>query len=280
MKVLAFDIGIKNLAWALIDNSCCPYEVIGLANENIMSELETGTENVIMMQECHHENCKLKASWNCADNYQYCKRHVPKEYCFLENKENPNQSFHKIPIKYLKTLLNDDEKQIIKKTPKIKRSGILDILIKRYAFPIERPKKRKVSHVGLEELHDLIRNFVKKNIEVFSKADVILLENQPAFKNPHMKTVQILLFSSLRESLYQISLLKTKIASCLLVHAKKKVSDAPAGDTGYAERKIKSEERIVELYRNGTLRGHELVFSNAKKKSDMADALCMCCDYK
>ena len=34
----------------------------------------------------------------------------------------------------------------------------------------------------------------------------------------------------------------------MLIHAKKKVGDAPKGDAGYAERKHKSEERVRQMF--------------------------------
>jgi hypothetical protein len=66
-----------------------------------------------------------------------------------------------------------------------------------------------------------------------------------------------------------------------LVHAKKKVSDAKKGDEGYAERKSKSEDRLKSLFDEGTVENKEIYDSwqKSKKKSDMADALCMCVDF-
>jgi hypothetical protein len=66
------------------------------------------------------------------------------------------------------------------------------------------------------------------------------------------------------------------------VHAKKKVQDAQKGDAGYAERKNKSEERLVELFQSGSVVGAEWYekWKKAAKKSDMADALCMTVDAK
>lgn len=65
------------------------------------------------------------------------------------------------------------------------------------------------------------------------------------------------------------------------VHAKKKVTDAQKGDDGYAERKHKSEERLIDLFEKGHV--HNTVvyedWKKSKKKSDMADALCMTVDY-
>ena len=92
-----------------------------------------------------------------------------------------------------------------------------------------------------------------------------------------MKSVQVLLFATIR-SLY---LEHGETPQYSFVHAKKKVSDAPKGDEGYSERKNKSEERINSLLRNSLTINDDLysIWVNSKKKSDMADAVCMCVDF-
>jgi hypothetical protein len=92
-----------------------------------------------------------------------------------------------------------------------------------------------------------------------------------------MKSVQVLLFATLREKF----LINGQTPEYHLVHAKKKVSDAKMGDEGYSERKSKSEERLKKLFDDGNVVNKEIYDSwqKAKKKSDMADALCMCVDF-
>jgi hypothetical protein len=93
-----------------------------------------------------------------------------------------------------------------------------------------------------------------------------------------MKSVQVLLFAVLREKF----LADARVASFHLVHAKKKVQDAAAGDAGYAERKKGSEARIQDLFtKTPTIASSEIktMWLSAKKKSDMADAICMCVDW-
>ena len=91
-----------------------------------------------------------------------------------------------------------------------------------------------------------------------------------------MKSVQVLLFAVLREAF----LTHGETPKYHFVHAKKKVANAPKGDAGYAERKNQSEARLVELFDSGQIQGAEWydAWKAAKKKSDMADALCMAVD--
>jgi hypothetical protein len=65
-----------------------------------------------------------------------------------------------------------------------------------------------------------------------------------------------------------------------LIHAKKKVDVAniAKGDAGYKERKNISEERLIKYF--GTTQNEIYAeWQKSKKKSDMADALCMCIDF-
>jgi hypothetical protein len=91
-----------------------------------------------------------------------------------------------------------------------------------------------------------------------------------------MKSVQVLLFATLREQV----LAHQQYPAYHLVHAKKKVH-AEKGDAGYAERKQKSEERLIQLFEQGTLQPTPLyeMWKSSPKKSDMADALCMAVDH-
>jgi hypothetical protein len=92
-----------------------------------------------------------------------------------------------------------------------------------------------------------------------------------------MKSVQVLLFATLREKF----LTNNKTPEYHLVHAKKKVTDAKKGDEGYKDRKNKSEERLKTLFDDGTIVNPKIYeeWKKATKRSDMADALCMCVDF-
>lgn len=260
-KVLAFDIGIKNLAFCLMEGTT----IHKLENVNILPSVEKIT--------C--SNCSAAASFT-AGSQNVCKRHIPKTFTVINSPQKVTE---------LKALAKSNGIDIKKKT----KEDLLRALSETHAFPYAQPKKPKASTQSLEQLHDALRRFITEYWSDFSQASTVLLENQPAFKNPHMKSVQVLLFTALRERFLQHNLTTTPASTPLpppkfhLVHAKKKVSDAEAGDAGYAERKSKSEQRIQELLNSSvitpvspTVLAH---WTSAKKKSDMADAACMCYDF-
>jgi len=252
-KVLAFDIGIKNLAFCLLEREF----VLGLENCNLLEPVEPIT--------C--KQCKLKASYK-ANQEPYCKRHLPKTYLIL-----PELTGKKLPSnKVLNELVKTHECLSTGKT----NGKCIEALSTKCAFHLEQPKQANASKVSLEHIHDCLRKFVQEKWLSFTGATHVLLENQPAFKNPHMKSVQVLLFATLREQF----LTHHQFPEYHLVHAKKKVQ-AEKGDAGYAERKQKSEERLIQLFQEGTLQPTSLydMWKSSPKKSDMADALCMAVDH-
>lgn len=254
-KIIAFDIGIKNLAFCVLEND---KNIIALENCNILEPVE----------QVNCSKCTVKASYK-VDNEVFCKKHIPKTHTVLKE-----LSTKKLPvIKILKELIITHNCENLGST----KDKCLESLSKKFAFPFEQPKQANASKVSLELIHDSLRKFVQEKWHIFSGCTHVLLENQPAFKNPHMKSVQVLLFATVREQF----LVNGQIAEYHLIHAKKKVTDAKKGDEGYSERKNKSEERLKYAFDEGLVKNDKIYeeWKKSKKKSDMADALCMCIDF-
>jgi hypothetical protein len=253
-KVLAFDIGIKNLAFCILEG----IRVNALENVNLLPPVEPVL--------C--SSCKLRASYRVADNV-YCKRHIPKTHTILPELVKKKLPVHAVLKELVKTHCDAADGKTKEKC--------LEALSKKFAFAFEQPKQANASHVSLELVHDALRVFVSSMWTEFSGCTHVLLENQPACKNPHMQSVQVLLFATLREQFLQHG----QTPKYHFIHAKKKVQDAEVGDAGYAERKSKSEGRVKQLFESGTVVSPILYekWKNATKKSDMADAVCMAVDF-
>ena len=252
---LAFDIGIKNLAFCVLNER----RVVSLENCNLLEEQEPAPIICTL--------CKLKASYT-VNTSVYCKRHIPKTHKVLNE-----LSKKKVPNKVLKELVKTHQCEPLGAT----NEKCMESLSKKFALPIIKQKATNASKVSLEIIHDALRVFAEEKWHLFSGCTAVLLENQPAFKNPHMKSVQVLLFAVLREQFLK----NGQTPSYHFVHAKKKV-EAQKGDAGYAERKSKSEERLKNLFEKGEVENPEIyeAWKKSKKKSDMADALCMAVDYQ
>ena len=254
MKILAFDIGIKNLAFCMLYEN----KVVALENCNILPPVEA--------IKC--SKCKSNASYKT--NEVFCKRHIPKTHTILK------ELTKKTSVKTLKELIKTHECVINRVTNSPKKEDLLESLSKKFALPFEQPKQANASKISLETIHDALIKFVNEKWTIFSNATHVLLENQPAYKNPHMKSVQVLLFATLREHFLKMG----RKPEYHLIHAKKKVDVAniAKGDAGYKERKNISEERLIKYF--GTTQDEIYAeWQKSKKKSDMADALCMCIDF-
>ena len=161
-KTLAFDIGIKNLAFCILENK----SVLSLQNVNLLDPVEP----IICSQ------CKSKASYRVGEGV-HCKRHVPKTHTIIP------ELAKKIPS-------NKAMKELIK-THNCEAKGstnekCIEALATRFALPVTQPKSANASHVSLEIIHDALRAFASEQWPTFSGCTHVLLENQPAFKNPHM----------------------------------------------------------------------------------------------
>ena len=131
MKILSFDVGIKNLAYCLLNDTKIE---------------DWGILNISIEKECNHINNKNK----CCDKTATFKN---------------DESFHLCTSHKLLKCYKDLK---LKKIPK-QKNNILMI------------GKRMV------KILDDHPNFLNVNI--------VLIENQPALKNPTMKTIQMLLYS-------------------------------------------------------------------------------------
>jgi hypothetical protein len=275
-QVLAFDIGIKNLAWCCLEKKGDKMYVKGWSNENLITG-GTAEEDKVNSQ-C--QLCSHKASFQTpapnggAGIKAYCVRHCPPLTPAL--RDLSGNLIKKIPSATLLRQIaqNNKTNPPVKGTLKTKEST-LNYLKQFYALPITQAVK--VKKMELEELHNGIQDVVVKNADLFSECDEILLENQPVFKNPVMKSVQMMLYATLRDLVEGPPKLR-------LVHAKQKTLGATSGDEGYSERKGMSETKVEKGLKDKTILmdcsdGRDSVwFSKQSKKSDLADCLCMCLD--
>ncbi len=269
MSVLAFDIGIRNLAWCAMkkQTDSSGVVVLGWDNYDLLAgqSAQTASESAASCA-----SCSAKATYETRGGI-YCVRHCPLDRPAFRDLSG-NLVKRLPPATALRNILVSKG---VQKVPKSK-GDLLKKISELYALPILKEKKKKAMDTELTVLHDGIRRFVLQNKELFSSCKTICLENQPVLKNPTMKSVQILLFATLRDLLNQPPpVLK-------LVHAKVKVASNLVGDEGYAERKAGSIDRVEKYLASQKVeqgqrwRNH---LASYPKKNDLTDAFCMCLDF-
>ena len=123
-KVLAFDIGIKNLAFCILENQ----HVLSLHNVNLLDPVEP----IFCGQ------CKAKASYRVGESV-HCKRHVPKTHTII-----PELS-KKIPSnKVMKELIKTHNCEAKGST----NEKCIEALAARFALPVTQPKSANASNVS------------------------------------------------------------------------------------------------------------------------------------
>jgi hypothetical protein len=266
-RIVSFDIGIRNLAWCCMRRDCSAesnlYTVEGWENEDLLAETSGSATKITCIK------CSAKATHSTGTLF-FCGRHSSSEKPVL--RDLSGALVKKIPSQaVLKVLF---AQKAIVPMPKT-REATLQKLAEFYTLPLEQKKKKKAVDTELSVLHDAIRAMVLKHKTLFQTATAIHLENQPVLKNPTMKTVQILLYATLRD------LLGPSPPAIRLIHAGVKVKGKTSGDKGYKERKQGSEEKVAELFRGGKIQDKEhwqAHLAKHSKQNDLTDAFCMCVD--
>lgn len=254
--ILSFDIGIKNLAFCCLKKSESGSQILDWENVNLI-------EDTTQKQLC--TGCKSAAKF-IGNKKPYCGKHCPS---LLPQIRDPDGK----PYKKLPKLTILQELLISKHGTKVPLKGerILEEIEKHYSIPLIITKAPNANLTALSTIHDALRALIIKNQELWKTCTLICLENQPAFKNPHMKSVQMMLYATLRDLLQPSPQIR-------LVHASKKVTGTEKGDAGYKDRKAGSEIRAEKFLKANPVQQWQDKWSQAKKKNDLADALCMCID--
>ena len=217
MKILSFDVGIKNLAFCLLNDDDYIIE-------------DWGILNISVEPTCQH--CNQKTGVQC-----------DKTAKFINENELRLCSSHKS----LKAYQNCKTKKI----PKIKNPTL------------EIGKK-------MVELLDSKPNLLD--------LDTVLIENQPALKNPTMKTIQMLLYSyflingvtsegSPLDTIEMINArnkLKAYTGPPIECTIKDKYKRTKFLGIEYCNQMINENDKIEDKYKE--------LFKNSKKKDDLSDA--------
>lgn len=272
-KILSFDIGIKNLAWCILTVSGEIFTINGWSNYNLVTGTETEDKELQAAMKC--SSCKAQAKYMFGTQ-KFCGRHYPADKS--PPKDASGNIYSKLPpLPILKALSIQNGLEWKNK----KKDDLVTQLATKICLPILKHKLKHDKAMDMTDLHDSLRKFIETQlVPHLHSITEVRIENQPVMKNPIMKTVQMMLYATLRDTFYS-KYPTQKPPQFRLVHAKVKVQGAEKGDAGYKARKEGSEARVLETLRKNkvTLTQQWLdYFQGHKKRSDLADAFCMCLD--
>ena len=267
--MLALDIGIKNLAYCVgtattisdVSGSRVDIQSWSLVN---LTDLENTGKPV-----CYQCSKPAKAK---APLGLVCKKHIPKTNPQIYD-EMTGQPITKQPTIH--------QLQAYLRAKNLDTRGARPVLLERVEAIATMPMVKVKSVMSFADntckLHDAIRGWIERDFEKLSGVKHVYIEHQPVLKNPVMKTVQILIFATLRDRY----LAEGEEVEFHFVHAGKKVKGAEVGDAGYKDRKAGGEARVKEFL-GKSLRDRDREWlawwQMQPKKDDLADTLCMLLD--
>ena len=200
MKYLAWDIGIKNLAYNICEfnNENNSYKILNWEVINLVEDTSKKVKDIhlcskIMKKKNGEEICNKKATfYDLEGKCKYCKTHSKS----IKNK-NSILEISKIGCSHVMTTGNNKGFKCNKKITFLTNEefvGYCSVHSKKYDNCIKIEKKKKENKNELEQISSrLIQELDKR--EYLLDVDCITIENQPAMKNPKMKSIQMIIYS-------------------------------------------------------------------------------------
>lgn len=277
---VGFDMGIRNLAYCVIEHNGTVWKVNAWDNVDL---LEDGT-SAQAAKKCGA--CGAVAKW-IGEGIKWCNAcatGVRRKKTASRIPTLPTLPSSASGVKGLRVLAAEKG---MTDTKKANKDVLLSWLAERYLMPW---KPEKAGNVALQVILRKMDSWLTTVLPTFASASLIRLENQPVMKGPTMKSVQIMLFTLLSHRLDREYNWKGAIE---FVHAgvKTRGAAAPAPapapapsktaevkeSDAYRARKQTAESEVERLL---TERGADAAvwlsfFKSRTKKSDLADAFLM-----
>jgi hypothetical protein len=263
--MLALDIGIKHLAFCVADLDAAKKVVVKHWSVVNLTNLSDTPKPVCSI-------CQKPAKAKAPEGL-VCGRHIPKDKPQIFD-EATGKPIKKMPTIAQMTAFCTARGLDVKG----KRPELFARVEANATLPLAKQQKAASFAENTCGLHDSIREWIKRDWSQLSEVKHIYIEHQPVYKNPVMKTVQILIFATMRDTF----LANNKSPAFHFVHAGKKVKGAAAGDEGYKDRKLGSNERVrkyLEPFAATSDNGRWYQWWQTQaKKDDASDTLCMILD--
>jgi len=262
MKVLSFDVGIRNLAYCLLEKTekdgdvkILEWDVIDLVGE--IPEEVPKCDGVLK----NGKNCSHKCANVTEDGY-YCNMHLPKDIVstkYFTEKICAHQMKKGGQCKSKVFYQNSEKKYYCKRHGKMmQEGGGLNVINKDPSY---------------FELCKMINQKIEEKPALMD-IDEVVIENQPTMKNPRMKNIQVMLFSHfvMRDKANRIKNVNYISATNKLKEAYKKIDISlhKMPENAKAQRK-----KLAIIYTKELLKDQPeklTILENHSKKDDMCDS--------
>jgi hypothetical protein len=268
-RMLALDIGIKNLAYCIGDQ-------VADISGNTIAIKHWSLVNLTDLNDTPKATCEMsgcaKPAKAMSPRGLVCGRHIIKD----------NQIFDEATGQPIKKAATNGQMVAFLRAKGLDHKGNRTELFEKVRNIVTLPLVKKKSVASFADntcnLHDAIRGWISRDWNHIKDVKHVYIEHQPVLKNPVMKTVQLLIFATLRERF----LAAGNTVAFHFVHAGKKVKGAEVGDAGYKDRKAGGEARARAFLGKsaiGSAHNQWLTWWLGQgKKDDLADTLCMLLD--
>lgn len=278
MKILSFDIGIKNLAFAIL-NYDKETKNINISDWNIINILQDECDKFNKI--CDME-CKFKSKYHCMRNETpvvFCEKHKKKEIeRYEEIMSIPwNKNIHK------DTCSNENCNTVSKWECNsffycTKHKNELKKEIKN-SYCIKKIKTIKIANVSAKYIFEKTIQIFDKQFPHFLECDYVVLESQPPFGSIKLKTVLNNLQSYfLIKGKYSDSPIKdvcTISANLKLKYDEEKTTEEVKNKSGkdrYNKNKLLAIEYTIKILKEQCDFKNIEHFMKYKKQDDLADA--------
>lgn len=268
MIYLSWDIGIINLSYCLVEYINYKYNIIEWENINI--SLNQNKNRICEGFLKNKNKCNSKALFFTLEDNYYCKKHKTENSIEIKSKK----CVYPLCKRNKKYYTNDMIKGYCKlHKEKYEGNDILKEKSKRSEFEL-------ISEKLVEELDARPK---------LLDCDIVLIENQPAIKNPKMKSIQMIIYSYfLIRGKIDKPIKKINSISFLLASNKLKIEfeDKEILKTNIIKKyknKYKQNKELSKEFCNNILNTFNIdnfeywinFFKNSKKKDDLADTFLM-----
>lgn len=262
MKIISFDIGIKNLALCILEINS-HNQIINIPKWTVLDV----TQKHNVSNKCNM--CEKPAIWHkqigvkgenvpLNNMYHFCKHHAK----LSDKYEIPSIKYRKENV--LKLKLSELKSLDILNTSCVKKRDLLDAYNQYYDKHFFEQIQNKVNCNKINII-DVGRNIQSQLDMLFTEhdmVDVCLIENQLGPMAVRMKTIQGMVCQ------YFIN---RNVKTIEFISSSNKLKDFTKGKTTYKERKELSIQIMKEQLLNMQNEGLKTHFNNHNKKDDLAD---------
>ncbi len=310
MKFLAWDVGIKNLAYSIIDfnKEDNIKTIIDWGVINLMNEVDEKPKEVRICCENNVSGgkCKTKAIYLFSNDSTrgLCRKHQQmikySQNKFLDISEKSLCCYETNKTKKKSESENgdDNEKKTCEKTALYARKD--DLTITYCSMHLKMVQKKQDTPFEIYELKQDQKEMVRaqsvltlskrlyqhlENIEdTLLDVEEVVIENQPVLKNPTMKTIQILLYGWFVMN----GILTDRIKGIHFFSASKKleayddIDNKIAKTLSHITGQYQVNKKLAILYTNEMVKSDSkwfTFFSGHQKRDDLADAYLTNCYY-